>query len=145
MATFGEFFIKLRARIERTGRTDSACGDMNSYKRERCTQAGVVPFGEEDPGWLKIADQELSHSNLLDFSIEMTRVGVKRLAARVNTDRFDPDSFIWDIDAVHEFHHAMLEEADGCGLDVRDLTSWAEARDERVRQNSTSKEQILSP
>jgi hypothetical protein len=116
MLTFGEFFGRLRRRIEKTGRTDRACGDMDAYKSS----------------WRRIADQELSYSNLLEFSAEMTQAGIKRLVDKVNSDRFDPKAFCWELDSVHEFHHAMLEEAGECGLDVEHLSNWLTAREERL-------------
>lgn len=136
MGTFGKFFEKLRDRIQRTGRTDSQCGDMDRYKSKRRTER-AIPWGREDRGWKAIADQELSHSNLLEFSTEMTREGVRRLADRANSDRFDPDIFSWDLNSVHEFHHAMMEEARGCGLAVDSLPGWSEAREKKKQQKST--------
>ncbi|MDO8623839.1 MAG: hypothetical protein Q7R54_00575 [bacterium] len=143
MVTFGEFFKKLRGRIERTGRTDAACGDMDRYK-DRCRTESVIRFKKEDRGWKVIADQKLSHSNLLEFSAEMAQAGVKRLADRVESDTFDPESFTWTLDSVHEFHHAMLEEARECGLDVDHLSSWLKARDERKQHKSTQKDRLLA-
>ena len=133
MTTFGEFFKRLRQRIEKTGRTDAACGDMDCYKDARRTSP-IIHFDKEDPGWEAIASKELSHSNLLEFSAEMTRAGVKRLSEKCNSNTFDPDTFSWVLDSVHEFHHAMLEEAQNCGLDVDHLSSWLDVRDERERR-----------
>lgn len=136
MATFGEFFITLRRLIEKTGRTDAACGDMDRYERKHCTEP-EIPWGREDRGWQVIADQELSHLNLLAFSAEMTQAGLNRLTERLNDDCFDPDGFSWTLDSVHEFHHAILKVARECGLDVDSISGWSKAKDEMKRLRST--------
>lgn len=145
MATFGEFFRQLRQRIEKTGRTDSACGDMDRYKYERRSDS-VTRLGQEDPGWKRIADQELSYSNLLEFSREMTQAGLRRLNESLEIPSFNPDRFSWTLDSVHEFHHAMLEEAEKCGLDVRYLSGWPmapEANNQKLKPPSSSEMDTL--
>ena len=137
VASFGEFFVNLRQHIGKTGRTDAACGDMDRYKDKRRTEP-VIHLDSQDRGWKVIADQKLSHSNLLEFSAEMTQAGVKRLVDRMNADTFDPDGFSWTLDSVHEFHHATLEEARRCGLKVDHLSSWLKAREEREQHKNTS-------
>jgi hypothetical protein len=135
MDTFGKFFENLRRRIEGTGRTDAQCSYMDDYKRSyRASSAGRV--GKEDSGWEALGDQELSHWNLLEFSREMSWAGVNALAMRLASERFDPDYFRWRLDSVHEFHHAMLEEAKKCGLDVDSPSAWTKARNERKHMES---------
>lgn len=130
MATFGEFFERLRRRCERTGRTDAACIAMDNYKDKRRTER-AIPFGREDRGWKKIARKELSCANLLEFSAEMTRNGLAQLTNRLNSDTFNPETFSWSLDSVHEFHHTMLDVARECGLDVNRLSNWRDARESK--------------
>ncbi len=136
MTTFGEFFEKLRQRSEKTGRTDAACGYMDHYKAKRCTEP-MLPLEREDRGWKAMADQKLSHSNLLEFSAEVTRAGVTRLTAEINGDNFDPDGFSWALNSVHEFHHAMLDIARECGLDIANISSWRKAKEEKKSSGGT--------
>lgn len=142
MATFGYFFASLRGRAEQTGRTDYACEDMDCYQDKRRTEP-VVPFGREDRGWKAVARKELSYSNLLEFSAEMTRAGIQRLVDRVNNSRFDPYFFGWELDAVHEFYHLMLETARECGLDVDSPSGWSKARS-KSQQKSTRRRKAKS-
>jgi len=128
MTTFGVFFKRLRQRIEQTGRTDTQCGDMDNYHVSHQTESAALSCGEEDSGWRAVADQELSHSNLLEFSREMTRAGVEHLTREAESDLFDPDRFSWTLNSVHEFHHAMLQKARECGLDVDRISSWSKAK-----------------
>jgi hypothetical protein len=127
MATFGDFFNGLRQRIEKTGRTDSQCGDMDRYRSRRRIES-LTPFRGEDVKWKEIANQELSHSNLLDFALYMAQAGLGSLATASQSDRFDPDHFGWQLDALHEFQHAMLEEARTNGLNIDSPSAWLRAR-----------------
>ena len=131
MATFGDFFNRLRRRAESTGRTDPQCRDMDRFKRAREIR-GYVDLEDKDPGWLALADQELSHTNVLEFVDEMTRAALARLTAE-HGETFDPERYGWALDSVHEFHHWMLEEARGLGLNVESFEGWRDAREVRKR------------
>jgi hypothetical protein len=135
MDTFGQFFQNLRSRIEQTGRTDSQCRDMDHYKDKRRTER-VIPWGREDRGWKRVADQKLSYDNLMEFSAEMAQAGMQDLLRDAKSEYFLPEHFGWHLDAAHEFHHAMLEEARECGLDTNHSSGWMEAREKRKQQKS---------
>ena len=117
MKTFGEFFDSVRRRLEKTGRTDSACYWIDSYKDKHCTESARHSDGR-DEGWNKIADQDLSKASLREFLQEMMKSALLNLTREVESEHFTPSHFGWRMNSTNELYRIITDEADRCGLKV---------------------------